>query len=391
MDSGYKQLVAEIRQLAMLPMKQGKSLPRQAYLCEALLDHELNNLFHKQWTCIGRAAQIPEPGDYLTFDLVGHPLLAVRQKDHQILTFANICLHRCAQLLDQSQGHASRISCPYHSWTYDIDGRLVGAPFMRETPGFQTSDHRLRLVRCEIWEGFIYINLDPEASPLADQLAGLQSVLGPYRLADYVPIIETDEVWDANWKCLAENFMDSYHIHRVHKDTFGPYGASEEYTTIVDGEAAFSYQFVDADPAVRTQTNQAVERPMAHPDNTWLQVPWRERTVVAAVFPAHTMQVEADMLWHMTMQPFGTHKLKVRWWASVPAEILESHADSSAYIAGLTDFLNRVNAEDKAIVENVFRSLQSSLAKPGPLSHLEKNVVEFGRYISRTLSPLELT
>lgn len=385
MDPEFKQLVTTIQALAQLPLNRGRTLPREAYLSEALHRHEIDNLFQRQWICIGRSAQIPDPGDYLTFELVGHPLVAVRQKDGQILTFANICLHRCARLLSQSQGHAGRISCPYHSWTYDIDGRLVGAPFMKDTPDFQTGDFRLRKVTCEIWEGFIYVNLAQDPAPLADQLEGLQAMLGPFRLENYVPIIETDEVWDANWKCLAENFMDSYHIHRVHKDTFGPYGASEEYTTILDGEPAFSYQYVDADPSTRTSAAHEVERPMAHPDNTWLQSPWRERTVVAAVFPAHTMQVEADMLWHMTMQPLGTHRLKVRWWAAVPAEILASLPNKPEYLAGLTQFLEQVNAEDKTIVENVFHSMQSSLAQPGPLSYLEKNVVEFGRYISRSL------
>lgn len=374
-----------MQELAGRPLEQGRSLPRQAYLSEELHRHEIEHLFQRQWICVGRTAQIPQPGDYLTFDVVGHPLVSIRQKRGQIRTFANICLHRCAQLLNRSQGHASRISCPYHSWTYNIDGHLVGAPFMKDTPDFRTGDYRLREVACEVWEGFVYVNLDPDAAPLADQLEGLRAVLGPFRLEDYVPILETDEVWDANWKCLAENFMDSYHIHRVHKDTFGPYGASEEYTTILDGEPAFSYQYVDADPTTRTSANHAVERPMAHPDNTWLQSPWRERTVVAAVFPAHTMQVEADMLWHMTMQPVGTKKLRVRWWAAVPAEILESLPNRAEYLAGLTRFLEQVNAEDKAIVENVFRSLHSSLAEPGPLSYLEKNVVEFGRYICRSL------
>ena len=112
-DTEYDQLVTSIKALAQLPLNRGRTLPREAYLSEALHRHEIDNLFQRQWICIGRSAQIPDPGDYLTFELVGHPLVAVRQKDGQILTFANICLHRCAQLLNRSQGHAGRISCPY--------------------------------------------------------------------------------------------------------------------------------------------------------------------------------------------------------------------------------------------------------------------------------------
>ena len=127
-------------------------------------------------------------------------------------------------------GHVSRISCPYHSWTYELDGQLIGAPFMDKTLGFDVANHKLKELVCETWQGFIYVNLQADPEPVGERLSALPELVGDFRMANYVPVFAEEETWNTNWKCLVENFMDAYHLHRVHKKSFGKYGSSEDQT-----------------------------------------------------------------------------------------------------------------------------------------------------------------
>ena len=105
---------------------------------------------------------MPNPGDYVCRNIIDSPVFVVRQKDRTVKAFANVCAHRAARLLE-GDGHVTRISCPYHSWTYELDGRLIGAPFMQDTAGFDVANHELKALACDTWEGFVYVNLDDSA------------------------------------------------------------------------------------------------------------------------------------------------------------------------------------------------------------------------------------
>ena len=372
-----RSLLAALCKNADTALESASSLPPAAYHSPELFDLEKAQLFGMEWICLGRMAEIPEPGDYICRDVVDAPVFAVRQRDGSIKVFANVCVHRSARLLDGA-GHVSRISCPYHSWTYDLDGQLIGAPFMQRTKGFDVANHELKELACETWEGFIYVSLQPDSTPVRDRLVGLTDHIADFRIADYVPVFSTEETWNANWKCLVENFMDAYHIHRVHKNSFGKYGSFEDQTQLFPGDDAFSYLYVD-----EGEVNPSVT---AHPDNTWLKGPDRFRTWVINIFPSHTIQLQPDMMWYLSVLPDGPDKLNVRWAVSIPAEILNGAEDRQAVIDEEMDLLHQVNSEDRSIVENVFRATASRDAVPGPLSWLERNVWDFWRYLARQLA-----
>jgi phenylpropionate dioxygenase-like ring-hydroxylating dioxygenase large terminal subunit len=357
---------------------RGKTLPPAIYHDPGIFKLETDNLFHKEWICLGRLAEIPESGDYICRDIVDSPVFVVRQRDQSVRAFANVCVHRSARLLD-NDGHATRISCPYHSWTYELDGQLIGAPFMQQTPNFDVSAHRLKELRCETWEGFVYVSLDANAASIGEQLAGLTDQIGDFRMDNYVPAFAREETWDTNWKCLVENYMDAYHIHKVHKESFGKYGSSEEQTRLFDGEDAYSFHFVEEGDGPKSVH--------AHANNTWLTGPDRNRTYLINIFPCHTIQLQPDMLWYLSILPDGQSKVNIRWAVSIPAEILDAARDRQAHIDGVMKLLHQVNSEDLPIVENVFRTTRSPDAEQGPLSYLERNVWQFGRYLARKLCP----
>lgn len=353
-----------------------KSLPPAIYHDPQIFEFEKEHLFHGDWICLGRTAEIENIGDYICREIVGAPVFVVRRANDSIKAFANVCAHRASQLLSGS-GHVSRISCPYHSWTYDLDGQLIGAPFMQQTAGFDVRNFRLKELSCETWQGFVYVSMQEKPPSIADRLRGLSDLIADYRIADYVPVFEQTETWNTNWKCLVENFMDAYHIHRVHRNSFARDGSSEELTELFPGEDAYSYHYV--------QEDEAAHSVYAHPDNTWLQGPSRYRTYLINIFPAQVMQLQPDFLWYLSILPQGIEQVNIRWAVSIPAEILDAASDRQVAVDKVMELLHTVNGEDRPVVENLFRSTASPAATSGPMSYLERNVWEFGRYLARRM------
>jgi phenylpropionate dioxygenase-like ring-hydroxylating dioxygenase large terminal subunit len=153
-----KKLLNKLANATVLDFEQAGSMPSEIYFSKEIHDLEIEKIFKTEWICIGRTAEIPARGDYLTFNPLDQSVIAIRQKDESIKVFANVCAHRCARLLEDC-GNAARIVCPYHAWSYQTDGKLIAAPYMDKTAGFDLKDYQLKEVRWEIWQGYIYITL----------------------------------------------------------------------------------------------------------------------------------------------------------------------------------------------------------------------------------------
>ena len=371
-------ILTALAENAATEVERAKSLPPRIYHDPGILKLEVERLFRAEWICMGRLAEMPKPGDYLSRDIIDSPVVVIRQSDQSVKAFANVCLHRAAKLLD-GDGHVSRISCPYHSWTYERDGQLIGAPFMDKTADFDPAGFRLKEMSCCTWEGFVYVSLNPEARNLSESLQPLSDLIGDFRMGDYVSVFERTETWNTNWKCLAENYMDSYHIHRVHKKSFGKYGHSEDITSLHPGGDHFAYHVI--------QEHEGRQSVYPHADNTWLQGDDRYKTYLIHAFPSHLMQLQPDMLWYLSLLPDGVDKVSIRWGVSIPEEILNSADDRQAVIDEQLNLIHQVNGEDRPIVENVFRATASPDAVQGPLSWLERNLWDFGGYLSSRLIP----
>ena len=378
-----KDLLNSLARATALEFEQATSMPPQIYYSIDLLDLEIEEIFRKEWICIGRTAEIPNTGDYLTFEFLDQSVIAIRQKDASIKVFANVCAHRCTKLLED-RGNSGRIVCPYHAWTYRTDGQLIAAPYMDQTPGFDVKDYRLKEVRWEVWQGYIYITLNQDAVSVSERLAGFEKVIGRYQIENYIHAFTCDAIWPANWKCFVENYMDAYHIFKVHKDTFGKYGSAEEVTTMYDGDDNFTYHLVDI--GAQTHNTSDSGAGVAHPDNKHLDGSWRTLTVLGCVFPAHTMQLQPDMLWYVTVQPHGVGHFRMRWSVSIPPEIMNGIDNPEQYIEETRELLIAVNTEDEGIIRRVFQGARSSQATPGPYAYLERNVFRFGQYLARRLT-----
>jgi choline monooxygenase len=379
----------ELAEHAQLSFESGRMLPVGAYTDPAVLDAERGALFASEWTCVGRTADLPNRGDYLTASIpTGAPgaadhrsVIVLRGDDGSLGAFDNVCIHRGGQLLDGC-GTEARITCPYHAWVFRLDGQLVGGPYMNQTVDadgqpFDPTQHRLVSLHLEVWEGFIFVNPSPDAPPpLAPRLAGLTEVVAPFRMAGYVPVHQQVDVWATNWKLLVENFMDAYHVFKVHKASFGANGDNTLDTRMFPGTDAWALHRVEHDGGPD----------IAHADNTVLVGNDRRTVVLGAVFPTHVMQLQPDFLWYLQISPLGTDHVRIRWDVSIAPEMLAAQADPDAYIAKILKLLNLVNAEDQPVVEGIRRSMDGPQFPRAPLSYLERNVYDFDRYIATRLT-----
>ncbi len=353
-------------------------MPPGVYTSEAFQALEQERIFSREWLCAGRAESIPAPGDYFTHVIGSQPVFVVRGADRGVRAFSNVCLHRMMRLLS-GRGSCKRIVCPYHAWTYGLDGRLLRAQHMDRTQGFDVGQFQLPELRCEIWEGWIYVSLAPDVEPVANRLGALEPIVERYRMGEYVQVLDEDHVWDTNWKCLTENFMEGYHLPVAHRATVGAYFPAEE-TRFGDGEPAdaFTFQWFE----------KTADAPIgvAHPDNTHLEGKWRRTSVLVTVFPSHMFSLAPDHLWYLSLQPDGTARVRIRYGVAFAPEVLASTDRSEERLREATAFLDRVNQEDREVVEGIFQGAQAGLSRPGPLSWLERENHEFTQYLARRLT-----
>jgi phenylpropionate dioxygenase-like ring-hydroxylating dioxygenase large terminal subunit len=373
-------LLADLADRVSLPLAGAFSLAPQAFTSNAFLELEKERLFRAEWVCPGRTADIPRPGDYITYSIGDQPVFIIRDGAGNVRTFANVCRHRMMRMLDGS-GTCKRVVCPYHSWTYNLEGRLVGVPLGDGFADLDKSTLGLPALRTEVWEGWIYITANPQAPLPSVSLAPLREIVGRYAMADYVPVVTEDKVWKTNWKVVTENFMESYHLRYAHGATLGA-----DYP--VD-RTEFPEQTFDAFTYSIFTLGDASNFGRAHPDNTRLEGEWRHTSVLPTIFPAHMIVLTPDYLRYLSLRPDGVDGVRIRYGVAVPPEVHASWSDPEAETEKLTGLLERVNEEDRHLVENVYLGAKAPLSRPGPLHAFEREIYDFIIYLARRLGQPE--
>lgn len=365
------QPVAELLAAAARPLEDARAMPPSVYTSPGFLQREIETIFSREWLCVGRSSGLANPGDYVTCDLAGQPVVVLRDREGQIRAFSNVCLHRMSTLLEGS-GNARVIVCPYHAWTYGLDGKLRGAPFMAQTTGFCKHDYALPEIRCEEWLGWIYITLDRDRPAVASELGALERMIAPYRMENYVECFRETHVWDTNWKVLAENFMESYHLPVCHADTVGGHSKLEEMEC-PPGLPAFNYHWITKEASLAIGN--------AHPSNTRLEGHWRKTTALLTLYPSHLITLTPGYFWYLSLHPKGTGQVAITFGGGLSPEFMED-PKAQDYVASLKALLDEVNLEDRGCTEKVFRGLSAGSARPGHLSYLERPIYDFMQYIA---------
>ncbi|QEW20889.1 Benzene 1,2-dioxygenase subunit alpha [Marinibacterium anthonyi] len=358
---------ALLHELAALPDAEGQCLPGAFYTDPDFFRHEVDTFLSREWHCLGRADELPKPGDYFTTQLFDEPLLVVRDGEGAIRVLSNLCRHR-GMPLAEGRGATRRFVCSYHAWSYELNGMLANAPRMRDR-GVTPGSCRLHGFRSEIWNGFIYVNLDDQAHPLAPRLDRLQALLGHYG-TDTMRHVETfEEEWQTNWKCLVENFMEAYHLSVVHPETLHPYTPTGLSRKAMADDSFTSY--------CANYPTTAETRGMGAPDLTEDE---RRRSTLFNLFPTQVASQAATLLVSFSIQPLAVDRIRVRWTLSTHDEEL-TQDELKARIA----LWHEVNREDREKLERMQVALCSRHAPSGPLApaDLEGTIKDFYGYLSR--------
>jgi len=368
--------VSELQANAQLPFEQAYAMPKSVYTSEDFLAQEIESIFKKDWFCAGRASSLPNPGDYTTLELAGQPIMVIRDRDGALRAQSNVCLHRMSTLLT-GRGNAKSIVCPYHAWTYNLDGSLRGAPAMNQNDAFCRDKLKLPTVRCEEWLGWIMVSLNPDAEPAADMLGDVEGMVADYQMENYVETFFETHVWDTNWKILAENFMESYHLPVCHAGTIGGLSKLDEMIC-PPGLPAFNYHTILKDDTLKIA--------LAHPDNKRIKGDRRRTTYLLALYPSLLITLTPGYFWYLSLHPHGVGQVQIYFGGGMSPEFVnDPHAKES--FKQLKSLLDDVNVEDMGCTEKVYRGLCSGLAKPGPLSHLERPNYDFAQYLSQRICP----
>ena len=365
------ELRATLSEVRRAPQAKARGMPREFYTSPAFLALEKERIFRHEWVCLGHVGEIPNPGDYFVSSLIDEPLLVMRDGDGDVRILSNVCRHR-ANLLAKGKGNCAVLRCGYHAWTYALDGRLLRAPLMDDVAQFDKTRFTLPSFQAQVWEGFIFVNLDDNAPPLAPRLSELMPHIEHYHQEERDLLYTSEAVWRTNWKCLTENFMESYHISVTHPKTIHPYMPSARAQKIPGNDAFTAYK--------GGYTSSAPQRGAYHPDLTPEE---RRSSLLFCVFPSFVVSYAPDITIYLCLQPKSVDEVAIRWGIT-GYDIDPQSEEVQAYVA----FCDAFNEEDRTKLEAVQRGLKSRFFTPGPLApdNYEGTVWDFYQFMASRLA-----
>ncbi len=389
-------LLEKVRQTAHLPLDQATTLPPAVYTDPDFLTWETENVLRPEWLGVCHLSQIPAPGDFLKLDLLGEPLIAVHGKDGQHRVLSRVCPHRNMDIMPASfaepdhgpaeprgtvtpdHGHTRLFLCPYHHWSFDLDGSLKGCPEMHQATDFHREDHPLTSFSTEIWNGFLFVNLDGKAEPLADQYDDLDTDIAGWRTADMDIVIERQWDCDFNWKVLVENFMEPYHHLGTHAKTLQPIMPAKGAWTAAERPHSIALNLPLKDPAIN-EREPALSTNFPLIDS--LPPEHRDQWSACLGYPSFLLFAGPDrMIWYR-IDPVTADRSRLLTTVLVHPEtkiLPDYETRRAAQEQMLVDF----HLEDMEACTAVQRGLHSRTSKPGRLSHLEMPLWLFQRYLA---------
>lgn len=353
------------------PLAEARTLPPHCYTSPAFLAREQDRCFRPHWQFVGHASEIAGVVDYLAVDVVGGPVLILRGRDGLLRAFANVCRHRGARLVPEGRGHAAAIVCPYHSWSYGLDGALLGAPAMKSVPGFERRDWGLLPVRIDAWQDLVFVNIGGDAPPLADYLGDFTDMFACYDFADMVVVRRSDYEVPCNWKLLAENSLEEYHTGTVHKTSLG-----QQHSVPEDSRGHWDALYIPQDTTIAVLPGET--SPLPHiPTLTGRPA---KGTYFTIVYPNTQFACTQDCMWWLTYQPLAPDRMKLRVGFCFP----RATAARDDFAAVSRKYFHRWDtgiAEDNGVGPLQQAGLQVAARPPGPFAPSEFCVHRFQNWI----------
>jgi carnitine monooxygenase subunit len=360
--------------------EEGLSLPAWIYRDPEFFEREKRMIFRSAWQLVCHLNDVPEPGDFHSFEFLGESVIVVRDDNGEVRAFHNVCRHRAGRLLDGPKGNCGRrITCPYHAWTYALDGRLIGVPHRESFRNLDTARHGLAALEHEIFMGFIFVRFEPGLPSVREMAAPYAHELAAYHLEELVPQGRvTLRPRSVNWKNVADNYSDGLHINVAHPGLTRLFGRSYG---------------VEAQPWIDKMWGRLRDEPSSKlserlyqqllPKVEHLPSERQRLWTYFKLWPNVAFDIYPDQIDFMQFLPVSPTETMIR-------EIAYVHPDSRREMRAAR-YLNwrinrRVNLEDKALIERVQSGMASSSYTMGPLSEEEVCLRSFGRHM-RSLIP----
>lgn len=369
-------------QAAAAEALRGSTLTTEHYWSQDVYDAELEHIFMREWICVGRETELPNDGDFITRTIGPEPVVIVRDGNGDIRAHLNVCRHRGCQVVE-GRGSTTAFKCPYHGWLYALSGELRGAPEMKETEGFDKADYPLIPLKVEIWHGFIFVNFDLEAEPLAPRIPSLESWVSGYDMGDHVDTREWEFEVNCNWKIYVENFIEEYHVPWVHKDTLNPVMPMKGWKTFPEVTEPWEMMWGEFPNLSWSEEGKAL-----FPEIETLDERNKAGMPLFLVYPTFMCIPAVDCTFYYLAYPEGPEKMRLFLRFAFPrktAELIKSGdpeavAKAEEYYAGVDVFI----PEDNVVSEKQQRGLRSRRAVPGRLSKRELLVYKVHEYLKRT-------
>ena len=350
-----------------------KTLEGRYFTDSEIFRAEMERFYFGMWVCAGRSEQIENPGKYFVLDVAGESVIVTRDESRKVRGFYNVCRHRGTQICAASAGEfAGRIQCPYHAWTYRLDGKLLAAPHMEEDE-FRKEDYPLHAVGAEEWDGHIFVNLAEERRPLREQLADLPEKFAAWGMGELRRYkLEKYEV-EANWKLIVQNYNECLHCPVLHP-------ALNKVTNYLSGENDPAHKtYIGGSMLFRdgaeTMSVDGVRRRAFLPG---LNAEKTKLVLYYAVYPNLFLSLHPDYVMVHRLWPRAVDRTEVETeWLFHPTEM----AKEDFYGVDAVEFWDLTNKEDWWITEQSQKGVSSRGYIPGPYSKNEGLPAEFDRKI----------
>lgn len=355
-----------------------RTLGREYFTSEEIFNAEREAIFHRSWILAGHVSQLSAPGSFFLFELDGESVIVVRDADGAVRAFHNLCRHRGSRLCMEARGElGTAIRCPYHAWTYGLDGALRAAPNMQEVAGFDKADHGLKPVAVAEWHGLIFLNLATEPLPFAEALPALQGRFTAWPLAELRSAHQSVYEVEANWKLLFHNYSECYHCPGVHPhlNKLTPYRNTEN--DLDEGPFLGGPMWMSNPEGSMTMNGERCAPAFAS-----LSEMERGRVYYYTLFPSAFLSFHPDYVLIHRGRPLAVNRTRIVCdWYFHPEAMARPGFDPQPAI----DFWDLTNRQDWELCANTQKGVASNAWEPGPYSELESQLAAFDRQYLRAL------
>lgn len=360
--------IADVRK----PLREARMLPSSCYTSTEWYRREVDTIFRPGWVMIGRADQIPEIGSYFNVEVCGELVLAVRGRDGTVRAFSPVCRHRGA-VISSGSGKCQAFVCPYHRWSYSIDGDLMSAPHMGTREEVRQLVQGLVPISIEEWQGFLFVNLDGKAKPVSETYSKLDPVLAKYRIGDMRWARSKTYTLACNWKSYVDNSVEAYHVPSVHGKSLEPVAPLGTWHTEVHDGFFVLYGLFPG-------TLGVLKGESGFPPIPGMSLDKVERHDLAILLPNTILTCTVDAMWWVTVMPISAEESTVLVNHAFPKTTMERE-DFATVAKKYYDRFDLVNEEDNKIVEVQHRGFRQAARRPGPYAPQEELVHALAKYV----------